>query len=151
MIARLVLRDGRAASVRRVSAGDEARLQEFVRALSWQSRTDRFFAPIRELTPSHLRAIVSAPGLSLAAFDAQDGIVALAQYAFAQPGATGEAEFAVVVAEGWRKDGLGEALLGLLKRDAQRAGARRLIAVTRPDNLAMRGLAGKLGLQLAAG
>jgi acetyltransferase len=150
MIARLVLRDGRATRVRRVDAGDEPRVQAFVAGLSWQSREARFFAPIRELSPSHLRAILSAPGLSLAAFDAGENIVALAQYALATDGRPDEAEFAVVVAEGWRNRGLAEALLGLLKHDAERRGTRHLIGVTQPHNRAMRGLAGKVGLRLLA-
>ena len=147
MIANLLLRDGRGTLVRRVGTGDETKLQAFVAGLSWQSRAARFFAPIRELSPSHLRAIVSAPGLSLAAFDADENIVALAQYALAQDG---EAEFAVVVAEAWRNRGLAEALLGLLKHDAARGGARQLVGVAQPYNNAMRNLAGKLGLRLLA-
>jgi acetyltransferase len=148
MIARLVLRDGRAALVRTVEAADEARLQAFVAGLSWQSREERFFAPIRSLSPSHLRAIIAAPGLSLAALDADGAIVALAQYAFAPHDTPREAEFAVVVAEGWRNHGLAEALLGLLKRDAERRGTRDLVAVAQPYNRAMRSLAGKVGLRL---
>jgi RimJ/RimL family protein N-acetyltransferase len=148
--ARLVLRDARAVQVRRVDARDEAKLQAFVAGLSWPSRTARFLAPIRELSPSHLRAILSSPGLSLAAFDDRDGIVALAQYALARENANGEAEFAVVVAEAWRNRGLAEALLGLLRHDAERRGARHLVGVALPHNDAMRNLADKLGLRLLA-
>jgi acetyltransferase len=150
MIAHLLLRDGRSTLVRSVQADDETRLQAFVAGLSWQSRQERFFAPIRELSPSHLRAIVAAPGLSLAALDAGGAIVALAQYAFAPHDTPREAEFAVVVAEDWRHHGLAEALLGLLKHDAERRGSRRLVAVAQPYNRAMRSLAGKVGLRLLA-
>ncbi len=143
MIPSTRLRDGRVVRVRRVRPADAAQLQAFVRALSPQARYERFFTPLAELTPQHLERVVSGPGLSLAAFDGE-GVVALAQYALAG----GEAEFALVVAEGWRNAGLGERLLGLLKQDAAGAGARVLGGVMLAHNRAMRRLVEKLGFGL---
>jgi acetyltransferase len=145
VIANALLRDGRAVHVRAVRAGDAETIQAFVRALSWQSRYERFFAPLRELTPQHLDSVLSAPGLSLAAFDDAGRIVALAQYALD----AGDAEFALVVAEDWRVNGLGAFLLGLLKREAARSGARVLGGLMLSQNNAMRRLAQKLGLGFA--
>jgi len=84
---------------------------------------------------------MSGAGRSVAAFDAGGRVVAHAQYALA--GA--QAEFAVAVAEGWRRNGLGRALLDMLKQHAIKAGARVLSAVMLADNSAVRGVATKLG------
>lgn len=139
----LALEDGRSVLVRSVRLGDAERVQQFVRSLSSQSRRERFFVPIAELSPRQLEIVVSAPGLSLAAWDG-GRIVALAQYALE----SSVAEFAVVVAEDWRGVGLGEALVGLLIENARRAGVRTLGGVTQQTNRAMRLLAAKLGFVL---
>jgi acetyltransferase len=119
---------------------DAGAVQDFVRALSLESRRERFFSPIAELSPGQLERIVSGPGLSLAAW--RDGRIAgLAQYALGE----GPAEFAVVVGEDWRGLGLGEELVRLLIADARRAGVRTLGGLTMERNRPMRRLAAKLG------
>lgn len=140
---RLQLYPGRKVSVAPLRSHEAAAVQEFVRRLSLQSRRERFFAPVSELSPDALARVISSPGLSVAAW--HDGsIVALAQYA---RGAA-EAEFAVVVADDWRGQGLGEALLGLLVSDARRTGVRTLAGLALAGNRAMRALARKLGFAL---
>lgn len=135
------LHDGRTVSVRPASAADADKVQAFVRALSWQSRLERFFVPLAELSPRQLERLLCSPGLSLAAFDAAGRIVGHAQYALIE----GEAEFGVVVAEAWRGIGLGERLVSLLLEHASLAGVRALGGVTRMQNRPMRSLASKLG------
>ena len=85
--------------------------------------------------------MVSAPGLSLAAWQGAGSIVGLAQYALGE----GEAEFAVVVADDWRGNGLGEALVGLLLEHAAVRGVKLFGGVALGHNRAMRQLAAKLG------
>ncbi|HEX6296389.1 MAG TPA: GNAT family N-acetyltransferase, partial [Burkholderiales bacterium] len=114
---RLQLYPDREVFVAPLRSQEAAAVQDFVRRLSLQSRRERFFAPVSELSPDALARVISSPGLSVAAWHG-GRIVALAQYA---RGAA-EAEFAVVVADDWRGQGLGEALLGLLVSDARRAG-----------------------------
>lgn len=126
----------------RVRAGDAERVQQFVRGLSARARLERFLAPVNELSARQLERIVSGSGLSLAAFDDEGRIVALAEYA-----CEGEAraEIAIVVADEWQRRGLGERLLAALLERARRAGIARLDGVTRTGNDAMRRLARKLG------
>lgn len=124
----------------RLRPADARAVQAFVRALSLESRRERFFSPIAELSPAQLARVVSSPGLSLAAWR-EGRIVGLAQYALGD----GPAEFAVVVGEEWRGLGLGETLVGLLIADARRAGVRTLGGLTMERNRPMRRLAAKLG------
>ena len=129
------------ARIRALSEDDAPALVAFVRALSPESRHARFFSAVSVLSGERLRQLLSGPGHSVAAFDLDGRIVAHAQYALA--GA--HAEFAVVVAEGWRRNHLGAALLWMLKQHATDAGARTLGGEMLADNDAMRGVAAKLG------
>lgn len=140
MEASLTLRDGSAVRVRRVSMDDAPRVQAFVRSLSADARHDRFFSAVSELSPPTLRRVLSSPGLSVAALHGER-FVALAQYA----SESGEAEFAVVVADGWRGNGLGEALLGLLLDHARSTAVKAVKGLALADNRPMRLLASKLG------
>jgi len=135
------LRDGRTASIRKVGMQDASRLENFVQALSPQARRQRFFGAVSTLSPHRLREMLAAPGLSLGAFGEDGRIVAHAQYALVG----GQAEFALVVDDGWQGKALGEQLLSLLKRHARDAGARVLGGFMLADNQAMRRLAATLG------
>ena len=135
------LRDGRIARIRPLAQEDAPRIESFVQALSPQSRRARFLGAVSSLSPQRLREMLTSPGLSVAAFGADGRIVAHAQYALA----AGQAEFALVVDEAWRRNSLGEQLLGLLKRHARAAGAGVLGGFMFADNHAMRRLARKLG------
>jgi acetyltransferase len=140
---KLELHRGSAVRVAALTSSDATAVQEFVRGLSPQSRRERFFAPVAELSPGQLERVMSSPGLSVAAWHG-GRIVALAQYARA----AGEAEFAVVVADAWRGLGLGEALVGMLLADARRSGVKALNGLALARNRAMRALARKLGAVL---
>jgi acetyltransferase len=145
MPAKARLRDGRTVEVRPAGPQDAAEMQAFVRGLSRDSRLDRFFAPVAELSPRQLERLVASPGLSLAAYDLGGRMVAHAQYALDGRGA----EFAVVVAETWRGNGLGERLVAMLLEHAQRSGVEVFGGVTLARNCAMRRLARKLGFSFA--
>ena len=128
--------------LRSLQPADAARVQEFVRGLSPRSRLERFFTPINELSPAQLFRITAGPGLSLAAVVGKEKIVGLAEYFRVR---RGEVEFAVVVADDWQGQGLGEQLLRALLEHAGRAGVERVGGVTRIGNRSMRALARKLG------
>jgi GNAT superfamily N-acetyltransferase len=140
----VVLRDGRLARVRALAEADAPALGAFVRMLSPEARHARFFNAVSMLSAERLRQLLASPGLSVAAFDLDGRIVAHAQYVLADR----KAEFAVVVAEGWRRNRLGAALLWTLKQHAMDAGARTLGGDMLADNHAMRGAATKLGFTL---
>ena len=140
--ARIVLDDGRAVTVRRTGAADAPAMQDFVRALSWRTKVERFFLPINELSSRQLQSLLDGKGFSLAAFDPEGGIVAHAQYALDE---RGEAEFGIVVADAWQAHGLGARLMDELLEHAHRAGIGAFNGVTLSDNSRMRRLARKLG------
>jgi acetyltransferase len=130
-------------SVRRLQPADAGRVQEFVRRLSAWTRTERYFAPIRELNARQLERVTrpaDSRDLALAAF-AGEQLVALAECA--------GGEFALVVADGWQGLGLGEALLERLLAHAEESGLRSLHGLVRERNRPMLRLAGRLGFRIA--
>lgn len=132
--------------LRSLQPADAALVQQFVRDLSPSSRLERFFTPINELSPAQLLRITSGRGLSLAAVVGHEKIVGLAEYFRVR---RDEVEFAVVVADDWQGQGLGEQLLRALLEHAGRAGVERVGGVTRIGNRPMRALARKLGFDIA--
>jgi len=128
--------------LRALQPADAPRVQDFVRNLSARSRLERFFTPLAELSPAQLVRITSGQGLSLAALVGNDKIIGLAEYFRVR---RDEVEFAVVVADDWQGQGLGEQLLRALLDHAGRAGIERVGGVTRTGNIRMRALARKLG------
>lgn len=128
--------------LRPLEPSDAERVQAFVRRLSPRSRLERFFAPIQELSSRQLERITSGKELSLGAFDERGTLIALAEYARVD---AANAELAVVVADEWQGQGVGEQLLAALLEHARRSGIARIEGVTRAGNRAMRLLARKLG------
>ena len=148
----LQLRDGRAAAVRPARPADAQAVQRFVRELSPRARRLRFLGAVAELSPAQLDVLTGAEDprdLSLVALSANAGgprIVAMAQYASGDPPA---AEFAVVVADAWQRQGLGERLLGMLLARAAEVGVRAMNGFVLADNWPMLALAAKLGFAAA--
>ena len=150
--ARMVrLRDGRPVALRVASSEDVPAVQQFVRGLSIQSRRNRFFAPVRELSPDQLHRVTrSRPPGELALVGettegAESRIVAMAQYAACEPL---DAEFAVVVDDAWQRQGLGIQLLRMLAEQAARGGLAALAGFVLADNWAMLSLLARLDCEL---
>lgn len=145
------LRDGRAVVVRSAKRADGEAVQQFVRELSPLARRRRFFGALSELSPAQLERLTGAQNprdLSLVALSAHAGeprIVAMAQYATDNPGA---AEFAVVVADAWQRQGLGARLLELMLGRAAEAGVQVLKGFALAENAPMLALAARLGFAL---
>jgi len=145
--AAITARDGRRAVVRAVRAADAPLVQQFVRELSPQSRRNRFFGPVSELSPAQLERMTrfdGTTGLGLVAVAGGDAprIVAIAQHAVCDPPF---AELAVVVADDWQRQGLGERLVLLLLAHAARTGIAAVQGVVMGANRPMLALASKLG------
>ena len=143
----IMARDGRRAMVRRMRPTDAPLVQQFVRALSPQSRRRRFFAPVRELSPAQLERMTrfdASTGLGLAAFvgDGDPCIVGIAQHAVSDPPF---AELAVVVADDWQRQGLGERLVRMLLSYAAWTGIVAIHGFVTAANQPMLALASKLG------
>jgi acetyltransferase len=145
------LRDGRAVVVRSARPADGEAVQRFVRELSPLARRRRFFGALSELSPAQLDRLTGAQNprdLSLVALSAHAGeprIVAMAQYAADDPGA---AEFAVVVADAWQRQGLGARLLEVLLGRAAEAGVQVMNGYALAENAPMLALAARLGFAL---
>lgn len=145
------LRDGRAVVVRSAKRADGEAVQQFVRELSPLARRRRFFGALSELSPAQLERLTGAQNprdLSLVALSAHAGeprIVAMAQYAADDPGA---AEFAVVVADAWQREGLGARLLELLLGRAAEAGVQVMSGHVLAENGPMLALAARFGFAL---
>jgi acetyltransferase len=125
--------------IRALAAQDAARLQAFVRALSPQTRRERYFSAIQELSPAQLHRTLHAvaPDVSLAAL-AGESIVGVAECS--------GGEFAVVVADAWQGSGLGRALMERLLVEAR---GRSLHGIVNKGNRAMLRLARSLGFRAA--
>ena len=140
-VARIVrLKDGRRVVLRNSSAADRESIQQFVRGLSIQSRRNRFFSPVCELSSDQLDRVTSSPaagGLALVA-ETVDGagprIVALSQYVVCEPF---DAEFAVVVDDAWQRQGLGSEMLGVLAEHSARSGLASFTGLVLADNWPM--------------
>jgi len=140
LIDRVWLADGRSVVVRPVLPQDADAEQHFVRSLSQDARTMRFHLGIRELAPDMLRALTDIDQRCHVAIvaqrdDADDdlpAIVADARYVLADD--SGEAEFAIAVADDWQGVGLGRALMSRLIAHAKRRGVTHLVGDVLHDN-----------------
>lgn len=146
-----VVRDGREVLLRPVHAGDAASVQTFVRALSPQSRRNRFLCGLTEL-PSYVLRRLTQPDhpkelglLAVAGGADASSVVGMAQYA---PDGPGSAEFSVVVADAWQRQGLGMQLARALIHQASGLGVETLCAVMLAENRGMLALAGRLGFAI---
>lgn len=154
----LGLRDGSEVNVRTIRADDADELQAAIRALSPESRYSRFFSALDELPPRLLDRATHPDArreLQLVAFagpgDEQE-IVGGARYA--ATATDGDCEFAVAVVDGWQGRGLARSLLETLMHAARARGFLRIEGYVLVTNLAMLGLAERLGfakLQSAEG
>jgi acetyltransferase len=126
-------------------------VQQFVRNLSERSRRNRFFAPVRELSPDQLDRVTRSrpPGEIALVGETAEGagsrIVAMAQYVVCEPL---DAEFAIVIDDAWQRQGLGIQMLGVLAEHAARAGLAALAGLVLADNWPMLSLLARLDCEL---
>lgn len=152
LIDRWTLADGRRVTLRPVLPQDAELEQALVRGLSREGRYHRYFAPIRELSPQALAALMRVDyrrhlALVIETFvDGEPRVVAEAQ-SFAADG-TVDGEFAIVVADDWRRLGLATRLIDALDEHARDAGLERLVGDVIATNDAMIALLRKLGFAL---
>lgn len=129
--------------IRSLKAADAERVQQFVRRLSARARTERYFAPIRELSARQLERLTRPADpvdLALAAFAGEE-LIAVAECA--------AGEFAVVVADAWQGLGVGETLVLALLAHAEDKSLPSLHGVVRARNRPMLRLAGRLGFRIS--
>lgn len=152
---RVQLNDARHVSIRPILPSDLGALRTFFAALSRETRRLRFHSAIGELSEYLLREFTTVNHRAHVAFvaeihgavDQPTTLVAEARYI--RSADSESAEFALVVAEDWRRSGLGTTLTRIMAQRARFSGVRRLCGDVLEDNKAMRGFAHSLGARLS--
>ena len=149
LIDRWTLAGGRRVTVRPVLPQDAELEQSLVRGLSPDARYNRFFNPIRELSPGQLEQMTQIDyrrhvALLAESFEADTArVVGEARYVVDDSGRG--AEFAVVVADDWRRLGLATRLLRSLREHACQSGLETLHGDVLASNEAMLAMLRRLG------
>jgi GNAT superfamily N-acetyltransferase len=137
----------------RLSDGDA--LQNYVRGLSPQSRYNRFLGAASELPPSELAHALAANGrdtltlLLISTAEGRETVVGEARVALSCAERAGE--FAMSLADGWRRLGVGSGLLEEIERKAAADGIEFLHGDTLRTNEGMIALARSRGFRVEAG
>jgi len=136
--------------LRPIEPDDFEREREFVEGLSPHTSYQRLMSVRRptmdelfrwtHIDPSREGAVVATVMI-----DGRERQVGVARYVM--EGDHGEAEFAIVLADGWQGQGLGARLLSALIDLARQSGVRRLFGTTLSENNAMRALGHRLGFR----
>jgi drug/metabolite transporter (DMT)-like permease/GNAT superfamily N-acetyltransferase len=149
---RTLLKDGREVTIRPVGPADLGALRRFFRALSPSTSRLRFHAAMKEVPERLLREFSQADQRQHVGFiaEAEAGPseprpILVAEARFVRCPGTDAAEFALVVAEGWRRVGLGTSLMRTLLRHAGARGVERLCGDALAENEAIRRLLRSLG------
>ena len=151
LIDRWTLAGGRRVIVRPVLPQDAELEQSLVRGLSPEARYNRFFNPIRELSPGQLEQMTQIDYRRHVALVAEsfDGgaarVVGEARYVIDEGGHG--AEFAVVVADDWRRLKLATRLLRTLCEHACEAGLESLYGDVLASNEPMLAMLRRLGFR----
>lgn len=155
---RVQLNDTRLVTIRPILPTDLDGLRTFFATLSRATLRLRFHSSINELSEPLLRTFTARNDRAHVAFVAErhDFIAArpatlVAEARFVRNDDPDTAEFALVVAETWRRIGLGTVLTQILAQRARLMGVRRMCGDVLSDNNAMRGFANSLDAQLSLG
>jgi drug/metabolite transporter (DMT)-like permease/RimJ/RimL family protein N-acetyltransferase len=149
---RMRLRDGREVLIRPIGPADLDALKRFFVALSPATSRLRFHASIKEVPERLLRELTKPDQRQHVGFIAEaDGRAAdetprlVAEARFVRCPDSDAAEFAVVVADDWRRVGLGSSLTQTLLHHARLTGVRRLCGDALADNEAFQRFMRSLG------
>jgi RimJ/RimL family protein N-acetyltransferase len=129
-------------ALRPVAPGDAPALQSLVRNLPSADRRYRFHGAVRELTDEELRRMTCIDprrDFAIVATDSRTGIV-IADARWVRDAVGDAAEFALMVASGWRRRGIGADCIFELRRVAAERGLSRIYGFILADNMPMRAL-----------
>jgi acetyltransferase len=132
--------------IRPLRLQDAGAFRAFVERLSPESRYERFQYVVKEVPPSLLRLLVEADPRTHVALVALEGgeVVGEARYVRSADGA----EFAIAVADAWRRRGVGQRLFHTLLEYARRDGLKRLDGEVLAWNRAMLGFVEQQGFHV---
>ena len=146
--------DGERVVIRPVLPQDRDRLAAFFRALSADSRCNRFLHPVSEPSTELLRQLAEVDHLDhvalVALSFAAGNVTVIADARYVRAADPSSAEISLAVAESWQGKGLAELLLMRLARRAAAAGFRSVIGETFAANAKMLSLARELGFAISA-
>ncbi|HEX5091123.1 MAG TPA: GNAT family N-acetyltransferase [Burkholderiales bacterium] len=132
--------------IRPIRLADAPAFRAFVEGLSPQARYERFQYVVKEVSPSLLKLLVEGDPrthVALAAFEGRE-LVGEARYVRAGEGA----EFALAVADAWRRRGVGKRLFDTLLARARADGLKRLDGDVLAWNQAMLGFVEQQGFRV---
>ena len=142
-------------ALRPARLSDGEALQSYVRGLSPQSRYDRFLGAVSELPASELARALAANGRDtltlLLTSTAEDRETVVGEARVALSCAERAGEFAMSIADGWRRLGVGSALLEEIEVKAAADGIDQLFGDVLRTNEGMIALARGRGFHLGAG
>lgn len=147
-------RNGERVLVRPVHPQDTELVRRFVRSLSPQTRYNRFHQPLADFTPDMVRWATQVDyqrhfSLIAEVFgEGHETEIGVARYVL--PEGSDAAEVALVVADAWQRQGVGERLLCGLIQAAARRGVTWLEGEVLKGNAAMLALARRVGFQARA-
>lgn len=145
---RWLARNGAEIALRIVRDTDADKVQSFVRGLSKTTRYHRFFYPLHELTPHLLERSLHADPmqevtlLATVENNGEEIVIGMAQYFVT---GADRAEFAIVVADDWQRQGIGKSTLYALSWLARAAGIVWFDGDVLMENNAMRNMLLKAG------
>jgi acetyltransferase len=146
---RRTLADGRSILIRPIRADDEPREREFFERLAPESRQQRFMKFVGAVPEPMLHFLTHVDYDRHMAFvcEAGDAIVGQARYVLNPDGRS--CEFAVVVADAWRRTGIAGLLMEMLMRTARERGLRTMQGLVLRDNRAMLRFVKALGFEVS--
>ena len=145
---------GTSVTIRPASPGDGAAIQAYIGGLSPESRRYRFLGALSEVSPSELFRMTHPSDwhdqtlLVEAITGGVPAMIGEVRYAIAPDGST--CEFALSVAENWRRRRLGTRLLEFVACRARTLGAHTLVGEVLRSNAPMTALASKAGFATTA-
>jgi GNAT superfamily N-acetyltransferase len=143
--------NGTEVAIRPIRPTDADALQAYVRALSRESRYNRFFGALNELPRTEIDRVTHADGRQSVALiaeivvESKPVMIGEARLIVTEPGV---AEFAVSVADAFRGQGLGRLVLSIAECRARALGAAQLAGDVLRTNRAMLRLVADAGFGL---
>ena len=137
-------------TIRPMTAEDSKIEADFVRSLSLQTKHERFFEGIKELSPKMLKQLCDIDGKNVMAFVAtiqdmgKEKQIGVCRYATGSEGSA--IEIAVTVADDWQHQGIGKLLMKPLVEYAKDNGIKKLYSIYLTRNVAMHHLADDFGM-----
>lgn len=151
---RFTTRTGRRVQLRPVCPEDAAALGRMVESLSPLARRRRFHGAVNGLSPQRLHDMACVDGhrriALVASVEHEGGELLVADVRCVTDASDSAAEFAIVVAEGWRGLGLARRGLAALREAAADEGLHWLYGHVLADNLPMLALMRRCGFALSA-